>query len=778
MDSRIDEAPLDIDWPFGRTAMDARIRAFDWKTTELGARSHWPPHLRATVEMMLAHGFPMILLWGERLIQIYNDGYAEIMQDKHPAGPGQPTSECWPEVWHINGPIYERVRRGETVTYEDKLYPLARPTGLQDTWFTITYSPVRDARGAIAGVLVTMFDTSAGQLAMRERDRKELALRESEQRLALLFKVLPVGVAIVDATGKTLACNDLMRTYLPSNRIPSKDDENAGRWRGWHGDGSPIQRKDFATARALRGDVVVPGIEFLFTHDDGDERWTQVASAPLRDADGAITGAFSMVIDIDDLKRNAERLRIKEERFRQFATASSDALWIRAADTLEMEFANPAFEAIYDLLPDQARGDIREWAARVVPDDRDAVLDRLKQVVSGESVTQDFRIQRPSDGAFRWIRSTEFPLFDQRGRVNRIAGIGTDVTDARRAGEHQQILLAELQHRVRNIMAMISSLVMRTRASAATADEYADVLSGRLMSLARTQALLTRAANAGVSIHTVVEDELAAQAHASSQYTLSGPKLRLAPKVTEVLSLAVHELATNALKYGALSRADGRVEVHWDLHEEAGCPWVGVRWQEFRQPPPDWTPPSRKGFGTMLIERRVPYELGGRGRLHIAPTGADALIEFPLEDKGSILETHAPFPTEIDGGANDMRTGPVLTGQRILVLDDDYYLAHDLAAALRSAGAEVIGPFSEAAPALVAIGELQPTAAVIDVNLGAGPSFEAAGLLRASALPFAFLTGYDASAIPAELSDAPILQKPADARRVVRTLATLTAPAD
>lgn len=751
--------------------MDQRIRAFDWEETELGPRRDWPPYLRATVDMMLAHGFPMILLWGPRLVQIYNDGYAEIMQDKHPAGLGQATSECWPEVWHINGPIYDRVRAGETITYQDKLYPLARPGGLEDTWFTITYSPVRDSSGSIEGVLVTMFDTSAAQRARRAQELSEAELRESEQRLSLAFRLLPVGVAIVDAAGDVLTANDVMRRYLPTGRIPSRDDDNAGRWRGWHADGRAIERRDFSMARALRGDTVVPGTEFLFTDEEGRDRWTRVASAPILDPDGAVSGALGIVLDIDDLKRSAERIRINEERFSQFAAASSNVLWIRSADSLATEFVNPAFWPTYGLAQDDDSHDVRWWAACVIPEDREAALAHLERVRAGESVVHEYRIQRRSDNEFRWILSTDFPLFDAHGRVHRVAGIATDVTETRRAQEHQQVLLAELQHRVRNIMAMLVSLVSRSRTTAASADEYAELVSGRLMSLARTQALLTRAANAGVDIRTVLEDELQAQAHDPTQYELVGPSIMLPAKITEVLSLAIHELATNALKYGALSDAGGRVSVRWDTHVEEDRRWVTLRWRERRTPPPAWTPSARRGFGTMLIEQRVPYELGGRGRLHVDASGADACIEFPLKEGASILDTHAPAAARIAGGANDLHLDVDLSGHCILVLDDDFYLAQDTASALRTSGATVAGPFSRSDAAIQAIHD-GLTGAILDINLGNGACFATAERLLASGVPSVFLTGYDAAVVPHPLRHLPVLQKPATARQIVLCLAS------
>lgn len=164
-------------WSRSGGEMGALIRAYDWAATPLGAVENWPPALRSTVEMLTVHGFPMVVLWGPNLIQIYNDGYRIIMGNKHPTGLGQPTAACWPEVWHINEPIYKRVWAGETVTFEDALYPITRHGPLEDAWFTLTYSPLRDDDGAIAGVLVTVFETTERYLSDKRRNESEALLR-------------------------------------------------------------------------------------------------------------------------------------------------------------------------------------------------------------------------------------------------------------------------------------------------------------------------------------------------------------------------------------------------------------------------------------------------------------------------------------------------------------------------------------------------------------------------------------------------------------------------
>lgn len=177
-------------WPTGGGEMGALVRAHDWAAGPLGPLESWPESLRAVVDLVLPGGFPMVALWGPELVQIYNAGYRTLMGKKHPAGFGQPTRDCWPEVWHINAPIYERVLRGETLTFEVALYPITRYGALEDAWFTLSYSPLRDGAGAIAGVLVTVVETS-------ERLRADAALRESAvaeavaaERQALLKQVV------------------------------------------------------------------------------------------------------------------------------------------------------------------------------------------------------------------------------------------------------------------------------------------------------------------------------------------------------------------------------------------------------------------------------------------------------------------------------------------------------------------------------------------------------------------------------------------------------------
>lgn len=477
-------------------------------------------------------------------------------------------------------------------------------------------------------------------------------------------------------------------------------------------------------------------------------------------------------------KRGEARLRESEARFRQFAQASSDILWITDAETFAPEFASPALKAIYGLAPEDILGDARRWAAHVVPEDRAATFAQMERVRGGEAAVYEFRILRPSDRAFRWIRNHGFPLFDEEGRVRRIGGISSDVTEMRQAELHQRVLLAELQHRVRNIMALIRSIVVRSAHRAESVDDYAALLGGRLVTLARVQSRLTRAANAGVAISAILRDEIGALAERDDQYDLDGAEIELAPKAAEVLTLAIHELTTNAIKHGALSDGRGRVSVRWHRADRDGTPWLHVLWSEHGGPTPPAAAPGaqrRRGFGSELIEGMIPYELGGSGLIELTAEGARCRLEFPLSPGASILETHAPHRAGVFGGSLDTAGEADLAGHRILVAEDDFYLATDTARALAGVGAAVVGPYAAEGPALESLAREAPTGAVVDINLGGGPSFALARALAASAVPFVFVTGYEAAAIPPEFAEVPRLEKPVELRRIVCGLARVLA---
>lgn len=253
--------------------------------------------------------------------------------------------------------------------------------------------------------------------------------------------------------------------------------------------------------------------------------------------------------------------------------------------------------------------------------------------------TADVRWHLRKDGSRVFLDGHTVALKGHDGELRGFLKIAQDMTDRKRNQEHQQLLLAELQHRVRNILAVIMSIVRRTHEEGQTLKDFVQHLDGRLSALARTQVLLTRAPVAGVNLEMLIRDELVAQVAPGDEFRINGPEVSLAPKAAEVLTLAIHELTTNSVKYGALSKLDAVIDISWHVEQRGEVDWLKLSWSESGVPAGQ-TPSRRQGFGTELITRRVSYELRGAGSLHLRADGMLCTLEFPLLEWPSILQTN------------------------------------------------------------------------------------------------------------------------------------------
>lgn len=329
--------------------------------------------------------------------------------------------------------------------------------------------------------------------------------------------------------------------------------------------------------------------------------------------------------------------RQADASFRQFAAASSDVLWIRSAATLQLEYLSPAFERIYgtDRRRLLARPALESWLDLIVPEDRRAVREAVEEVRAGQQVTTEYRIRRKDDGSIRWMRNTKFPLLDEEGRVVRIGGIGQDTTEEKEASDRLHVLVAELQHRTRNLAAVIQAVADRTlRESASLADFHAS-FSDRLQAIVRVHGMLSRlGGGAGVAFDELLGEEMQAHGADSTHVHLEGPPgVRLRSTTLQTFALALHELATNAVKYGALSTGAGRLEVRWNIVTwEDGTPALKVEWKERGDAVPvqSGDRPATGGYGRELIERALPHQLKARTSYRIEQDGVHCIVEVAL----------------------------------------------------------------------------------------------------------------------------------------------------
>ncbi|MGI4800504.1 MAG: PAS domain-containing sensor histidine kinase, partial [Janthinobacterium lividum] len=738
-------------WPVGDGEMVGLIASYDWAATAIGPSDAWLQPLRTMVEVMLASPMLMSLAVGPERVFIYNDEAARYYGGRHPSVLGLGLPQAFAHEFSKVAAFYDRVFAGES------LHIPAQPLDPDESGTTEVFDaylvPVRDTTGHVIAAAMTGF-------AVGKRVYAEARLRQSEERLALAFKTLPVGIAIVDAIGDTVMANDEMQRFLPTGKIPSRDPARSGRWQGWDANGAIIQPQNFPGARALRGESVSPGMQMLYQDDAGVEAWTEVLSAPLPDGKGRTNGAITVVIDVDRLKRSEQAAQESDERLRQFGEASLDILWIRDAETLQWTYLTPAFEAIYGLSREEALdGDnYRDWQNLILPEDRARAVASTERVSAGERVTFEYRIRRPVDGQVRWLRNTDFPMHDAAGRVVRIGGVGHDITalkatqaamadselrlrtltegipqlvwrscdkglwtwcspqwmrftgqsqeeshslgwldvvhpddhaaakqawddaqlhgmlnvefrvrrasddawiwhstrsvpvrgvpgtdgaegpimewlgtttdihDLKRLQGEQQVLVAELQHRTRNLLAVVRNVARRSISPSPERDEY----DARLGAIGRVQGFLSRSPGYSVPLGDLVQAELrAAGEGASDRVNIDGPVVDLPGESVQVVALALHELATNAVKYGAIGQTAARLSVTWRV--EAGKddgPCLIIDWRESGVTMPVG-PPAHGGYGSELITRALPYQLRAETTLEFTHDGVRCGITLP-----------------------------------------------------------------------------------------------------------------------------------------------------
>jgi PAS domain S-box-containing protein len=515
--------------------------------------------------------------------------------------------------------------------------------------------PIMDrVQGAQAIVMTLMISTLVLTALFTELKLGNELLRIKEAGFRQLLGALPAAIHTTDTAGRIMfynkaaaelwgvapelgrdKCSDLGRLYYP--------------------DGTLVPLDECPTRLCLAEKRAIEGREALFERPDGTRVPIIPYPAPLIEADGEVAGVVSMKIDITERKQAEQALAERNAQLELAQTAARVGSYTYdiVAGTVRLSGASaPMFGGT---MTSNMEIPAEQWCARVHRDDMQRLRaenicvfkERRRELVS------EFRFVLPG-GEIRWIEARSLIAYNDAGRAERMTGVYIDVTERRSAENQKNLLIAELDHRVKNVLACVAAVAQRSRECSRSADEFLEVLNGRINSLANTHALLSRSHWEGVGVGELVRSELA-PCMTDCNNLIDGPDVVLAAEATQPLAMVLHELATNAAKYGALSNGRGQVLVRWHRASNGrSSDKLVLDWREVGGPPV--VAPNSSGYGTSVIRDLIPYELGGAVSYELAREGARCMLEIPARWLRRRTVTEAPSQLRRESPACDRET--------------------------------------------------------------------------------------------------------------------------
>lgn len=576
---------------------------------------------------------------------------------------------------------------------------------------------------------------------------------------ATLLAALPAAIYVTDADGRITYYNPAA-AELWGVEPEIGTAKWCGSWRLYWADGTPLPHDECPMAMTLKTGEPVRGVEAIAERPDGTRVRFLPYPTPLRDASGTLIGAINLLMDITEL----HQAEANSERLAAIVTSSDDAIISKTLDG-RITFWNDGATRIFGYEEDEMIG---EKITKIIPpelhDEEKYVLERLRH---GERIDHYETVRVTKDGRRVNISLTVSPLRERSGRVVGASKVARDITEQKQVESSRALLMGELSHRVKNTLATVQAIATQSLRRARDPADFVTSFTGRIHSLARAHDLLSEARWEGIELSALIRDQVLLGV-ADDRIASGGPGLALAAQPSLHLAMVLHELGTNARKYGALSTPQGRLSIEWQVVGTKQGRELRLLWSESGGPAV--VAPAERGFGTRLIEESL-LAHGGEASIEYGARGLSCELRLPLPE--SKQESGAYRIPKAAPSAEDSVHRARLQGKRVLVVEDEVLIAMEIEAALRDGGCEVLGPAGDTEEATRLIGGEHCDAALLDANLNGRKVDAIAAALTREGVPFAFITGYGADGLPKGFRDAMIIAKPFNKHQLLSALAVL-----
>jgi PAS domain S-box-containing protein len=472
----------------------------------------------------------------------------------------------------------------------------------------------------VAATMVTAYTLVLGALFTERRQR--------EMALTMALNGAKLGAFSADLANGHLEC-DLRTARMHGHNVPPATVKESRRF---------VHRDDLACIDAAlvkaRGSAGVWNAEYRVMHPPscshaGETRWVAVESSLICDSQGIPKRLLGVTRDITRQKQAEQALAERNMQLSLAAKAARVGSYAYDPDTDAMHI-DAGYAALHGLPEGTAETTRSEWRARAHPED----LIRVEEMRSHafrdrwDEYDIEYRIVR-SGGEVRWIESRSFISYAAGGRPDRVVGVNIDITERKLAEDQQRVLVSELDHRVKNVLATVSAVAAQTLDASPSMEHFVAALDGRIRSMAATHELLSQRHWEGISLVELIQREFSPYANGNNT-KIDGPEVMLTADAGQAMAMVFHELVTNAAKHGALSARKGSVSVgwHWLPNGKAHDRLV-IEWQETGGPVVD--APSKSGYGTSVIGELIPHELGGTVDFALTTEGARCKFEIPVK---------------------------------------------------------------------------------------------------------------------------------------------------